>query len=98
MFIGGLSWQTTPETLREYFEQFGDVKEALVMKDPTTMRNRGFGFVTFKDPEHVDKVNDEIFATRFIYIYYTKAPCMTALRLPILTPSARFSSFNLNVT
>lgn len=56
MFIGGLSWQTTPETLREYFEQFGDVKEALVMKDPTTMRNRGFGFVTFKDPEHVDKV------------------------------------------
>jgi len=56
MFIGGLSWQTTPESLREYFEQFGDVKEALVMKDPTTMRNRGFGFVTFKDPEHVDKV------------------------------------------
>lgn len=56
MFIGGLSWQTTPESLREYFSQFGDVKEALVMKDPTTMRNRGFGFVTFKDPENVDKV------------------------------------------
>ena len=28
MFIGGLSWQTTPENVREYFSQFGDVAEA----------------------------------------------------------------------
>ena len=27
MFVGGLSWQTTPESVREYFSQFGDVAE-----------------------------------------------------------------------
>merc|ERR1719370_306744 len=39
MFIGGLSWQTTPESVREYFSQFGDVAEVMVMKDPATKRS-----------------------------------------------------------
>jgi RNA-binding protein Musashi len=56
MFIGGLSWQTSPESLREYFSKFGDITEVMVMKDPTTRRSRGFGFVTFADPASVDKV------------------------------------------
>ncbi|XP_053135833.1 RNA-binding protein Musashi homolog 1 isoform X6 [Hemicordylus capensis] len=56
MFIGGLSWQTTQEGLREYFCQFGEVKECLVMRDPLTKRSRGFGFVTFMDQAGVDKV------------------------------------------
>ena len=33
MFVGGLSWQTTPESVREYFSQFGDVAEVLAIKD-----------------------------------------------------------------
>nr|BAF75025.1 Musashi-1d [Cynops pyrrhogaster] len=56
MFIGGLSWQTTQEGLREYFGQYGEVKECLVMRDPLTKRSRGFGFVTFMDQAGVDKV------------------------------------------
>lgn len=36
LFVGGLSWQTTPEKLREYFGQFGNVTDVLVMKDPVT--------------------------------------------------------------
>ncbi|XP_054712333.1 RNA-binding protein Musashi homolog Rbp6-like [Uloborus diversus] len=56
MFIGGLSWQTAPEGLREYFSKYGDITEVMVMKDPTTRRSRGFGFVTFADPDSVDKV------------------------------------------
>ena len=36
LFVGGLSWQTTPEKLREYFGQFGSVTDVLVMKDPVT--------------------------------------------------------------
>ncbi|KAK7811829.1 hypothetical protein U0070_016901, partial [Myodes glareolus] len=42
--------------LREYFGQFGEVKECLVMRDPLTKRSRGFGFVTFMDQAGVDKV------------------------------------------
>lgn len=36
LFVGGLSWQTTPDKLREYFGQFGAVTDVLVMKDPVT--------------------------------------------------------------
>ncbi len=40
LFVGGLSWQTTPEKLREYFGQFGSVTDVLVMKDPVTQVRR----------------------------------------------------------
>lgn len=36
MFVGGLSWQTTPEKLREYFGAYGTVRDVLIMKDPVT--------------------------------------------------------------
>ncbi|XP_061072686.1 RNA-binding protein Musashi homolog 2b isoform X3 [Conger conger] len=56
MFIGGLSWQTSPDNLRDYFSKFGEIRECMVMRDPTTKRSRGFGFVTFGDAASVDKV------------------------------------------
>nr|XP_006821946.1 PREDICTED: musashi homolog 2 isoform X20 [Saccoglossus kowalevskii] len=56
MFIGGLSWQTTPDGLREYFSKFGEVTECMVMRDQATKRSRGFGFITFRDPASVEKV------------------------------------------
>ena len=39
LFVGGLSWQTTPDKLRDYFGQFGTVTDVLVMKDPVTQVN-----------------------------------------------------------
>ena len=36
LFVGGLSWQTSQDKLREYFGQFGNVTDVLVMKDPIT--------------------------------------------------------------
>ncbi|UJR35422.1 hypothetical protein I4U23_028179 [Adineta vaga] len=56
MFIGGLSWQTTPENLKNYFTQFGEVLECMIMKDAITKRSRGFGFITFKDANSVENV------------------------------------------
>jgi len=56
MFVGGLSWQTTEESMKEYFCKFGTVVEAMVMRDPSTKHSRGFGFVTFADTESVEKV------------------------------------------
>ncbi|XP_065331623.1 RNA-binding protein Musashi homolog 2 isoform X2 [Cloeon dipterum] len=59
LFVGGLSWQTSAEKLREYFGQFGKVTDVLVMKDPVTQRSRGFGFITFSEPSTVQKVLKE---------------------------------------
>lgn len=40
MFVGGLSWQTSPEGLRDYFGKFGDISEVMIMNDPATRRSR----------------------------------------------------------
>ncbi|KAL2893402.1 putative RNA-binding protein ARP1 [Bienertia sinuspersici] len=37
--------------MRRYFEQFGEILEAVVITDKTSGRSKGYGFVTFKDPE-----------------------------------------------
>mmetsp|Transcript_8210 Transcript_8210/g.13264 ORF Transcript_8210/g.13264 Transcript_8210/m.13264 type:complete len:891 (-) Transcript_8210:90-2762(-) len=47
LFIGGLSYDTTDASLQRYFEEYGEVESAVVLRDPTTLRSRGFGFVTF---------------------------------------------------
>ncbi|KAJ7308899.1 hypothetical protein JRQ81_008175 [Phrynocephalus forsythii] len=47
---------SSSNNLRDYFSKFGDIRECMVMRDPTTKRSRGFGFVTFADPASVDKV------------------------------------------
>ena len=44
------------ESLRAYFEQFGEITECTVMRENQTGRSRGFGFLTFKDPKCVNAV------------------------------------------
>lgn len=56
LFVGGLDWSTTQETLRSYFSQYGEVVDCVIMKDKTTNQSRGFGFVKFKDPNCVGTV------------------------------------------
>ncbi|PNH01168.1 hypothetical protein TSOC_012957 [Tetrabaena socialis] len=55
-FVGGLSWETTGDKLRAYFENFGSVREAFVSYNRNNGRPRGFGFVVFESPEVADKV------------------------------------------
>ncbi|XP_049392521.1 heterogeneous nuclear ribonucleoprotein 1-like [Solanum stenotomum] len=59
VFVGGISWDTNDDRLREYFQAFGDVVEAVIMKDRITGRARGFGFVVFADPSIAEKVVKE---------------------------------------
>ncbi|KAK0403808.1 hypothetical protein QR680_017131 [Steinernema hermaphroditum] len=49
IFVGGLPYHTTDKTLHEYFEQFGEIEEAVVITDRQTQKSRGYGFVTMKD-------------------------------------------------
>jgi hypothetical protein len=48
LFVGGLSFDTTTEDLRDAFARFGSVLDAAVIPDRSTGRSRGFGFVTFE--------------------------------------------------
>jgi RNA-binding protein Musashi len=56
IFVGGLSWQTTEESLRWSFEQYGPVVSVEVMRDRNTGDPRGFAFVVFQDQATVDLV------------------------------------------
>ena len=56
LFIGGISWETTEEKLKEYFENYGEVVQTVVMREKFTGRPRGFGFVVFSDPSVLDRV------------------------------------------
>uniref|UniRef100_A0A8C9TSQ9 Heterogeneous nuclear ribonucleoprotein A1-like n=1 Tax=Scleropages formosus TaxID=113540 RepID=A0A8C9TSQ9_SCLFO len=54
LFIGGLSFETTDDSLRAHFEQWGTLTDCVVMRDPNTKRSRGFGFVTYSSVKEVD--------------------------------------------
>jgi RNA recognition motif-containing protein len=60
LFVGGLSWDTTDQSLRTAFEAFGTVSEAKVITDRDTGRSRGFGFVTFDDGQAADTAMDQL--------------------------------------
>ncbi|EXB75352.1 RNA-binding protein 24 [Morus notabilis] len=51
VFVGGLAWETPTDEMRSYFEQFGDILEAVIITDKNTGKSKGYGFVTFRDPE-----------------------------------------------
>ncbi len=47
IFVGGLPYSSNDETLRRFFERFGDIEEAVVITDRATGKSRGYGFVSF---------------------------------------------------
>ncbi|XP_018010445.1 heterogeneous nuclear ribonucleoprotein A1, A2/B1 homolog isoform X4 [Hyalella azteca] len=55
LFIGGLDYRTTDDSLKAHFEQYGEIVDVIVMKDPQTKRSRGFGFVAFSQSYMVDE-------------------------------------------
>uniref|UniRef100_A0A7S1XHS3 RRM domain-containing protein n=1 Tax=Erythrolobus australicus TaxID=1077150 RepID=A0A7S1XHS3_9RHOD len=57
VFVGGLAWETTEETLRSHFAKYGEVTDALIMRDRLTGKPRGFGFVTLANDSTIDAVH-----------------------------------------
>ncbi|KAK3131986.1 hypothetical protein QOZ80_6AG0514220 [Eleusine coracana subsp. coracana] len=51
VFVGGLAWETPSEGLRQHFERYGEILEAVVIADRITGRSKGYGFVTFREAE-----------------------------------------------
>jgi RNA recognition motif-containing protein len=60
LYVGGLSYSTTSETLREYFSQCGTVESAAVITDKFTGQSRGFGFVEMSTSEEAQRAIAEL--------------------------------------
>ena len=77
LFIGGLSFSTSSDRLREVFEQAGAVESATVVTDRDTGRSRGFGFVEMATAEAaeaaVKKFNDQEVDGRQLKVEVAKA-------------------------
>jgi len=56
MFVGGLNRDTTDEAFFDYFGQFGNMQDKVVIKDPQSKLSRGFGFITYDSSDAVEKV------------------------------------------
>ncbi|CAH1446339.1 unnamed protein product [Lactuca virosa] len=56
VFVGGISWETTEDVLRDHFRNYGTVVGSVIAKDRTTGSPRGFAFVSFSDASALDKV------------------------------------------
>jgi RNA recognition motif-containing protein len=78
LFVGGLSFSTSNERLREAFAACGTVESASVVTDRDTGRSRGFGFVEMATPEEaesaISKLNGTSFDGRTIQVEKAKAP------------------------
>lgn len=55
LFVGGIPYHTPDETLREYFEQFDDIVEAVIIRERNSQRSKGYGFVTMATKEGAER-------------------------------------------
>uniref|UniRef100_A0A667GVA5 RRM domain-containing protein n=1 Tax=Lynx canadensis TaxID=61383 RepID=A0A667GVA5_LYNCA len=56
IFVGGIKEDTEKHHLRDSFEQYGKIEVIEIMTDRGSGKKRGFAFVTFDDPDSVDKI------------------------------------------
>ena len=55
LYVGGLPYATTDESLKTAFAQAGNVESANIIMDRMTGRSKGFGFVQMVTDEEADK-------------------------------------------
>jgi len=56
IFVGGLSWQSNEESLKQHFQQYGNVLSVEVMRDRNTGDPRGFAFIVFDNDDTVEAI------------------------------------------
>ncbi|XP_048537108.1 uncharacterized protein LOC125515635 [Triticum urartu] len=56
LVVLGIPWDVDTEGLKEYMSKFGPLDDCIVMKDRSSGRSRGFGYVTFSSVEDAKNV------------------------------------------
>ena len=78
LYVGGLAYSTTSDSLRQYFAQCGTVESATVITDRMSGDSRGFGFVEMSTQaeaqDAITKLNDQSFEGRKLMVNVAKAP------------------------
>ncbi|CAD5228977.1 unnamed protein product [Bursaphelenchus okinawaensis] len=59
VFVKNFHDKLDDNKLKELFEKYGPITSAVVMKD-NEGKSKGFGFVSFEDPEHAEKAVNEL--------------------------------------
>ncbi len=65
IYVAGLNFSTTSESLQGLFEGYGEVTSAHIINDRETGRSRGFGFVEMPGDNDAQKAIDELNDTEF---------------------------------
>ena len=60
LYVGNLSWSIDDRALKELFASYGEITEAVLIKDKFSGRSKGFGFVTFTNDEDAKKAIAEM--------------------------------------
>ncbi|XP_043711710.1 small RNA-binding protein 11, chloroplastic [Telopea speciosissima] len=77
LFVGGLSFYTTENSLSEAFSQYGQVIEAKIVMDRVSDRSKGFGFVTYASENEAEnartEMNGKVLNGRVIFVDIAKS-------------------------
>jgi RNA recognition motif-containing protein len=66
IFVGNLSFKADEEAIKEYFSQYGSVKQVKLPLDMETGRKRGFAFVEFENESQEQEAIDKLDGTSWM--------------------------------
>lgn len=77
IYIGNLAYSVTDDALKNIFEQFGEVRSSVVVKDKATGKSRGFGFIEMASEEEaaiaIEKLNKTPAEGRTMFVSEAKS-------------------------
>ncbi|XP_010528226.1 PREDICTED: heterogeneous nuclear ribonucleoprotein 1 isoform X2 [Tarenaya hassleriana] len=96
IFVGGIPSSVDDDEFKEFFMQYGEVKEHQIMRDHMSGRSRGFGFVTYENEDVVDDLLAKGNRIEFAGAQVEIKKAEPKKQNPVPPPSKRFSDTRSN--
>eukprot|EP01018_Ginkgo_biloba_P028843 Gb_39591 [translate_table: standard] len=78
LYVSGLSFYTTEESLKNAFSRFGELVEATIIMDRVSKRSKGYAFVRYASETEAEQaikgMNGKFLDGRVIFVEYAKPP------------------------